>query len=95
MTQPSDPRKVAAGGPARPVKVIVELIDHTSAKVANSNRITMINPTGLALPNSGPVLRGASSCASNRVNANASVKLVNVILDSGEQVGLRQPYRNP
>src|SRR5690242_1200217 len=30
MTQPNDPRKVAAGGSARPVTVIVELIDHTS-----------------------------------------------------------------
>ncbi|MEX3656817.1 isoniazid-induced dynamin-like GTPase IniA [Mycolicibacterium fortuitum] len=38
MTQPSDPRKVAAGGPARPVKVIVELIDHTSAIAATYDR---------------------------------------------------------
>ncbi len=30
MTQPNDPRKAAAGGPARPIAVIVELIDHTS-----------------------------------------------------------------
>ena len=36
MTQPSDPRKVTAGEPARQVKVIVELIDHTS-KIADAN----------------------------------------------------------
>src|SRR5690349_12544970 len=36
MTQPSDPRPVAAGEPARQVKVIVELIDHTS-KIAETN----------------------------------------------------------
>jgi replication fork clamp-binding protein CrfC len=33
MTQPNDPRNVAAGGPVRQVKVVVELIDH-SAKIA-------------------------------------------------------------
>ncbi|WP_441962964.1 isoniazid-induced dynamin-like GTPase IniA [Mycolicibacterium houstonense] len=38
MTQPSDPRKVAAGGPTRPVKVIVELIDHTSTIAATYDR---------------------------------------------------------
>ena len=31
MTQPNDPGRVTAGGPARPVKVIVELIDHTTS----------------------------------------------------------------
>jgi replication fork clamp-binding protein CrfC len=36
MTQPNDPRKVTAGEPARQVKVIVELIDHTS-KIADAN----------------------------------------------------------
>ncbi|MEO3758856.1 dynamin-like GTPase family protein [Mycobacterium sp. B14F4] len=36
MTQPNDPRKVTAGEPARQVKVIVELIDHTS-KIAGAN----------------------------------------------------------
>ena len=34
-TQPNDPRKVAPGGPGRPVKVIVELIDH-STKIAEA-----------------------------------------------------------
>ncbi|MED5811136.1 isoniazid-induced dynamin-like GTPase IniA [Mycolicibacterium sp. 050232] len=38
MTQPNDPGKVAAGGPARPVKVIVELIDHTSTIAATYDR---------------------------------------------------------
>jgi replication fork clamp-binding protein CrfC len=36
MTQPSDPRQATAGEPARQVKVIVELIDHTS-RIADAN----------------------------------------------------------
>ncbi len=37
MTQPSDPRPAAAGDP-RKVKVIVELIDHTSTIAATYDR---------------------------------------------------------
>lgn len=36
MTQPNDPRNPAAGGPARSVGVVVELIDHT-VKIAEAN----------------------------------------------------------
>ncbi|MGV9798617.1 isoniazid-induced dynamin-like GTPase IniA [Mycobacterium sp. NPDC003449] len=38
MTQPNNPRDASAGGPGRPVKVIVELIDHASRIAAAKDR---------------------------------------------------------
>ncbi|MCW2550698.1 MAG: Isoniazid-inducible protein iniA [Mycobacterium sp.] len=38
MTQPNDAGKVAPGGPGRPVKVIVELIDHSTKIAADYER---------------------------------------------------------
>jgi replication fork clamp-binding protein CrfC len=43
MTQPNDPRNVTAGGSARPVKVIVELIDHSSKIAATYDRGDLVD----------------------------------------------------
>ncbi|WP_396919191.1 isoniazid-induced dynamin-like GTPase IniA [Mycolicibacterium sp.] len=48
MTQPNDQRQAAAGGPARPVKVIVELIDHTSTIAAAKDRGDLVERLRLA-----------------------------------------------
>ncbi|KHO24842.1 isoniazid-induced dynamin-like GTPase IniA [Mycolicibacterium setense] len=48
MTQPSEARPAAAGPPARPVKVIVELIDHTSRIAASYDRGDLVERLRLA-----------------------------------------------
>ena len=42
MTQPNEPGNGTAGGPARPVKVIVELIDHSSRIAGDYERGDLI-----------------------------------------------------
>jgi len=48
MTQPNDPRKVTPGEPGRPVKVIVELIDHSSKIAATYDRGDLVERLGKA-----------------------------------------------
>ena len=62
-------------------------IDHTSRNVPINSSTTISSPNGLALPKSGPVLRGASSASRP---TQASTRRSSVRLDPGEQVGLRQ-----
>lgn len=72
MTAPQD-HKVAAGRPARPVEVIVELIDHSSRIAGAHDRADLVERLGIAKDRiTDPQIRVSSPASSSRARASCS-----------------------